>query len=69
MELSLGPEPAIFSLKPHSWSQNFMKLRFLMSRHRKNSIRGKVIGKKQIYLSTTRAWGLSGFIGEGNFMG
>ena len=45
-----------------------MKLRFLMSCHRKNSVRVKVIGKKRIYLSTTRAWGLSVFIGEGNFM-
>ena len=27
-----------------------MKLRFLMSQHRKNSVRDKVIGKKWIYL-------------------
>ena len=27
-----------------------MKLRFLMSHHRKNSVREKVIGKKWIYL-------------------
>ena len=27
-----------------------MKLRFLMSYHRKNSVRDKVIGKKWIYL-------------------
>ena len=27
-----------------------MKLRFLMSHHRKNSVRDKVIGKKWIYL-------------------
>ena len=46
-----------------------MKLRFSMSRHRKSSIRDKLIGKKRIYLRTTRAWGLSVFIGEGNFMG
>ena len=27
-----------------------MKLRFLMSHHRKNSVRDKVIGKKWVYL-------------------
>ena len=27
-----------------------MKLRFFMSRHRKNSVRDKVVGKKWIYL-------------------
>ena len=27
-----------------------MKLRFLMTHHRKNSVRDKVIGKKWIYL-------------------
>ena len=32
------------------WSQDFMKLRFLMSHHRKNSVIDKVIGKKWIYL-------------------
>ena len=65
----MGPEPAVFALRPHSWSQDCMKLRFSMSRHRKSSIRYKLIGKKQIYLSTTRAWGLSVFIGEGKLMG
>ena len=29
-----------------TWSQDLMKLRFLMSHGRKNSVRDKVIGKK-----------------------
>ena len=36
----------IFQLKPHNLSQDLMKLRFFMSWHRRNSARGKVIGKK-----------------------
>ena len=37
--------------KTHStWFQDLMKLRFLMSYCRKNSVRDKVIGKKWIYL-------------------
>ena len=31
---------------PSTWFQDLMKLRFLMSHHRKNSVRDKVIGKK-----------------------
>ena len=42
--------------KTHSdWFQNLMKLRFLMSHHRRNSVRDKVIGKKQIYLDSERS--------------
>ena len=48
--LRLGLTPTVFSLKSHSWSQDLMKLRFLMSHHRKNSVRDKMIGKKWIYL-------------------
>ena len=34
-------------IKTHgTWFQDIMKLRFLMSHHRKNSVRDKVIGKK-----------------------
>ena len=33
-----------------SWSQDLVKLRFLMSPRRKNSVRDKVIGEKWIYL-------------------
>ena len=38
----------------------FFKLRFLMSHHRKNSVRDKVIGKKWVYSERntpqTRVW-------------
>ena len=34
----------------HTWSQDLMTLRFLMSHRRKNLVRDKVIGKKWIYL-------------------
>ena len=34
----------------NNWFQDLMKLRFLMSHRRKNSVRDKVIGKKWIYL-------------------
>ena len=61
--LRLGLEPTWLGLKPsrnlvwdlnpaktHStWFQVIMKLRFLMSHCRKNSVRDKVIGKKWIY--------------------
>ena len=41
--------------KTHStWFQDLMKLRFLMSHGRKNSVRDKVIGKKWIYSDTER---------------
>ena len=36
--------------RDHTWSQDFMKLGFLMSHCRKNSVRDKVVGKKWIYL-------------------
>ena len=49
----LGHEPSqnlVLGLKPSqkhkTWFQDIMKLRFLMSHHRKNSVRDKVIGKK-----------------------
>ena len=50
MQLRLGLEPTVFQLRSHTWSQDLMKLRFLKSHHRKNSVRDKVIGKKWIYL-------------------
>ena len=40
------PKPTVFQLRSHIWFQDLMKLRFLMSHRRKNSVRGKVIGKK-----------------------
>ena len=56
----LGLKPSqnpVWDLNPHgcnsnlikthgTWFQDIMKLRFLMSHHRKNSVRDKVIGKK-----------------------
>ena len=54
----LGLEPTKLGLNPaktHStWFQDLMKLRFLMSHRRKNSVRDKVIGKKWIYSDSER---------------
>ena len=85
MQLRLGLEPTVFELRSHTWSQDLMKLRFLMSYHRKNSVRDKVIGKKWIYLEGNtlhrqsvghlrrQEWyqgtALSVFTGVGNFIG
>ena len=41
------PKPTVFQLRSDAWFQDLMKLRFLMSPCRKNSVRDKVIGKKQ----------------------
>ena len=38
-----------------TWFQDLMKLRFLTSHHRKNSVRDKVIGKERIYQIQTEA--------------
>ena len=38
-----------------TWFQDLMKLRFLMSYHRKNSVRDKVVGKKWIYSDSERS--------------
>ena len=38
-----------------TWFQDLMKLGFLMSHHRKNSVRDKVIGNKWIYSDTERS--------------
>ena len=61
-----------------------MKLRFLMSHRRKNSVRDKVIGKKWIYLERNTlhrqsvghlrrrealTYGMVSFYGLGNFIG
>ena len=46
----LGLEHIVFSLRSHLWPQDLMKLRFLMSHHRMESVRDKVIGRKWIYL-------------------
>ena len=81
----LGLEPPVFQLRSHTWSQDLMKFRFLISHHRKNSVRDKVIGTKWIYLERNtlhrqsvghlrrreqpQGMGLSLFIGVGNFVG
>ena len=44
------PKPTVFQLRSHTWFQDLMKLSFLMSHHRKNSVRDKVISKEWIYL-------------------
>ena len=38
-----------------SWFQDLMKLRFLISHCRKNSVRDKAIGKKWIYSDSERS--------------
>ena len=38
-----------------TWFQDLMKFRFLMSYHRKNPVRDKVIGKKRIYSDSERS--------------
>ena len=59
------PKPA-WDLNPYGWESNpakthstlfqhLMKFGFLMSLHRKNSVRDKVIGKKWIYSDTERS--------------
>ena len=45
-----GTQTTVFQLRSHTCFRNLMKLRFSMSHHRKNSVRDKVTGKKQIYL-------------------
>ena len=57
---SLGLEPTWLGLKnpaiTHStWFQGLIKLMFLMSHHRKNSVRDKVIGKKCSYSDSERS--------------
>ena len=56
--LRLGLQPICWYSNPAkmhtTWFQDLMKLRFLMSRHRKNTVRDKVIGKKWIYSDSER---------------
>ena len=55
---SLGLKPTWLGLNPaqtHStWFQDPVKFRFLVSHHRKNSVRDKVIGKKWFYSDAER---------------
>ena len=51
-----------FFLESLTWYLNLLRLRFLMSHHRKNSVRDKVIDNKWIYLERNtlhRGWALS----------
>ena len=59
------PKPAVFQLRSCTWFQDLMKLMFLMSQRRKNSVRDKVIGKKWIYLERNTLHRQSGAISEG----
>ena len=50
LEPSQNPVLDLNPAKTHgTWLQGLIKLRFLMSHHRKNSVRDKVIGKKWGY--------------------
>ena len=56
------PKLTVFQLRSHTWFQDLMKLRFLMSHRRKNSVRDKVMGKEWIYLERNtlhRVWAIS----------
>ena len=44
------PKPTVFQLRSQTCFQDLMKLRFLVSHCRKNSLKEKVIGKRWIYL-------------------
>ena len=44
--LTLRRELTVVQLKSHTWSQDFLKFRFFMSQHGRNSVKGKMIGKK-----------------------
>ena len=44
------PKSMVFQLRSHTWFQDLMKLRFLTSHGRKNSVRDKMIHKKWMYL-------------------
>ena len=56
---SLCLEPMCWDSNPTktngTWFQDLMKIGFLMSHHRKNSLRNKVIGKKWIYSDSERS--------------
>ena len=72
VHLRLGLEPMrpglehsqnpVFQLRSQTWFLDLMKLRFLMSHRRKNSVTDKVIGEKCIYLERNalhRVWAIS----------
>ena len=49
------PKPMVFPLRSQTGFQDLLKLRFLMSHCRKNSMRDKVIGEKWIYSRETHS--------------
>ena len=52
----LGTQTHMAETQTHgTWFQDLMKLWFLMSHHRKNSVRDKVVGKNWIYSDTERS--------------
>ena len=55
----VGPKPTWPGLEPSPnpwcWFQDLMELRFLMSHHRKNLVRDKVIGKTWIFSDSGRS--------------
>ena len=57
ISLSLGLEPTWLGLsQTHgTWFQGLVKLRFLVSHHRKNSERDNVVSKKRIYSDSERS--------------
>ena len=73
--LESNQNSTVFELRSHTWPQNLTKPGFLMSHHRKNSGRNKVIGERWIYLERNTLHrqtgpsekGLSVFIRVGNF--
>ena len=42
----IHPNPTVFPPRSQTWFQDLINFKFLMSHHRKNSMRDKVIGKK-----------------------
>ena len=46
MHLRLGLEHRVFKLESLTWCLDFLRIRFLVAQHRRNSARNKVIGRK-----------------------
>ena len=42
----IHPNPTVFPPRSQTWFQDLINFKFLMSHHRKNSMRDNVIGKK-----------------------
>ena len=46
VHLRLGLEHRVFKLESLTWCLDFLRIRFLVAQHRRNSARNKVIGRK-----------------------